>query len=352
MIALLLALGHPAVALTGADYVMVARNGVDAQVFDGLNAAHGTDKISLYNTLWGASINPNAFNIIAVVNDDRIISIRPYNTTGAVAIPQDSWVIAVNGIRLPLLSSAVVEDGLRVRPTDTCNGVGVPALVLHDLGATSTNFEAILDDLQADGYETITLAQLEDWMTGAGSLPTNPILLTFDDGYDSHFSFGVRELHDRGMSGVFFIITNRPGTNASYATWAEINTGLATYPGAAELGCHSHAAHDFHPSTTDGKYLHMTEVERAADLASCTSTLLAQTGITPTSIAWPFGDYDLALVEDAQAAGYTLIFTTQLGLNVPQNWDALGRMRRLGLNGATGEWSTVTTELARWYVCD
>lgn len=348
IVLMLLAIAHA----TGANYVMVAHNGIDAQVFDGLDVAHGTDKLSLYDHSWGATVNPNQFNILATVNDDRITAIRPYNTSGAVSIPGDGWVIAVNGTRLPLLSPSLyaVEDVLLVRPTDTCTGEGVPVIVFHDLGTTSTNFEAIVQDIDEAGYTTITQAELEDWMNGTGSLPAQPIMLTFDDGYDSHFAFGAEVLHDYGMVGTFFIITSRPGTSSTWATWTEIMNGYDTYPDAVELGCHSHAAHDMIGGTAE--YLTLTDLQRQADLAACASALETHTGDAPFTIAWPFGAYDESLVQDAKDEGFTLIMTTWSGLNTPDNSDGRGHVRRVGLNGATGAWSTAQAEIDRWYVCD
>jgi len=344
--ALLCALAH---ALVGSDYVLVSPNGIDAQTFDGLNAAHGADKLSLYNSSWGATINPNQFNILVRVNDDRVTFVRPYNTTGAVSIPADTWVIAASDTKLPVLSGYDVEDVLWVRPTDVCPSTnGVPVIVFHDLGATSTNFETTLDALDALDYTTITLEELSDCLNGVGSLPANPIVLTFDDGYDSHFAFGAQLLHEHGMVGTFFIITNRPGTTATWATWAEINAGLATYPDAVELACHSHAAHS-NPGGV-GLYMTMSDVERAADLTTCHDTLLAQTGVDTYAVAWPFGQYDEALVDTAESVGYSLIFTTKLGLNHQRNSDADGHVRRFGANVADA-WSDTETAIDRWHLC-
>lgn len=336
-------------ALTPTDYVLEARNGVDAQTFDTANTTNGTDQITLYDHAFGATLNPNQFRILVAVNDDRITAVRPYNTTGAFAIPQDGWVVAANGTALPYLANLAAEDSLLIRPREFCGSDGIPVLVWHDLGATSAEFETQLQAIETAGYTTITLAELGAFLHGEDpELPAHPIVLTFDDAYASQVDFAPGLLEAYGMIGTIFVITSRPGSPGGWATWAEIEEAAAAYPDSIEIGCHSHNAH----FQTGGvsRYLLMTEAQRIADLETCRDTLETHTGTTPTSIAWPFGSYDEALVDLAEDAGFDLAFTTWAGTNAPDNSDAGGHVRRFGINVATA-FSTVDAQIGRWYVC-
>jgi peptidoglycan/xylan/chitin deacetylase (PgdA/CDA1 family) len=333
---------------------MVARNGIDAQVFDGLDVAHGTDKLSLYDHSWGASVNPNQFNILVTENDDRITAVRPYGVTGAVSIPTDGFVVAANGTSLPYLSGLAVEDVLFIRPTDVCSPrtCGVPVAMFHDLGTDPANFEATLQAIDALGYTTLTQDELAYFLSGedcSEGLPENPIVLTFDDAYISHFDFAPGLLDAYGMVGTFFVITSYPGNVSWVASWSAINDAVTMYPDAVELGCHSNNAHVM--VGNQGKYLTMTETEREADLAACIDALELHTGISPTAIAWPFGAYDEDLVGLAEDAGFSLIFTTWPGLNHPGNSDAPGHLRRFGTNVAD-VWAGMETTIDRWHVCE
>lgn len=351
MLSLLVALSQAFAA--GTDFVMLSRNGIDAQVFDGLNAAHGTDLLSLYNSSWGTSINPNAFNILIRVNDDKVSFVRAYNSTGAVLIPANNWVIAANGVELPWLSGLAKEDHFFIRPTHTCESAShaVPVIMFHDLGTDGANFEATLQAIQSDGYQTITLEQFRDYLNGENPdlTESHPILLTFDDGYDSQFSFAPGLLDAYGMVGTIFVITSFPGNVSFAATWSEIETAVAQYPDAIQIGCHSHNAH----FQTNGvaRYLLMTEAERQADIATCISTIETHTGRTPIAMSWPFGSHDVALIGDAKDAGLELTMSTWPGLNHPKNSDPTGEVRRYGANVDTG-WLATKTEMDRWYVCE
>lgn len=53
-------------------------------------------------------------------------------------------------------------------------------------------------------FAIISASQLIDHVRGAARLPANPCLLTFDDGYQEHFTEVFPELYRRKISGAFF----------------------------------------------------------------------------------------------------------------------------------------------------
>lgn len=71
---------------------------------------------------------------------------------------------------------------------------------------TPEHFEEHLAVLERH-CNVITLAQLRAFLRGA-SLPTNPVLLTFDDGYLDNHDVVLPLLRRYGMSAVFFIATS------------------------------------------------------------------------------------------------------------------------------------------------
>jgi len=101
-------------------------------------------------------------------------------------------------------------------------------------------FQQHLDILKNNGYNTITLRDLyEHWEYGK-PVPTNPIILTFDDGYKSMYDFVMPELIKRDMVATFFIITdkfNHPG----YVNESMIQE---MHKNGMEIGSHSHSHGD------------------------------------------------------------------------------------------------------------
>ena len=65
---------------------------------------------------------------------------------------------------------------------------------------------ADLDYLKAQGYETVSIAQLVDYVDGAGTLPEKPVLLTFDDGQYNNYLYAYPLLKERGMCAVVSVI--------------------------------------------------------------------------------------------------------------------------------------------------
>jgi len=66
-------------------------------------------------------------------------------------------------------------------------------------------FEKQLITLKKNGYTTISLKELYDFMLLGTSLPENSIVLTFDDGYLDNWVFAYPLLKKYGMKGTVFI---------------------------------------------------------------------------------------------------------------------------------------------------
>ena len=55
-------------------------------------------------------------------------------------------------------------------------------------------------------YKIITMESLIEFAKNDKSLPENPCLLTFDDGYKDHYTYVFPELKKRGFQGSFFLL--------------------------------------------------------------------------------------------------------------------------------------------------
>lgn len=94
----------------------------------------------------------------------------------------------------------------------------------YGLTVTVPDFNAQLNWLQQQGYQSITMTELFDAFYDGKALPAKPVILTFDDGYADVYTNALPALlahHDRG---VFSIITGMIG--GRYVTWDQVR-GLA-----------------------------------------------------------------------------------------------------------------------------
>ncbi len=92
----------------------------------------------------------------------------------------------------------------------------------YGLTVTTTNFNAQLDWLQQQGYHSITQTELFDALYYGKVLPTHPMILTFDDGYEDVYTDALPALLTHHYRGVFYIITGMIGGN--YMTWNQVRT--------------------------------------------------------------------------------------------------------------------------------
>lgn len=90
------------------------------------------------------------------------------------------------------------------------------------LTVTTTNFNAQLTWLQQQGYHSITMTELFDTLYYGKALPTHPMILTFDDGYNDMYTDALPILLAHHYRGVFYIITGFTGGN--YMTWEQVKT--------------------------------------------------------------------------------------------------------------------------------
>jgi peptidoglycan/xylan/chitin deacetylase (PgdA/CDA1 family) len=72
-------------------------------------------------------------------------------------------------------------------------------------------------------------------LTG-GFLPANPVIITFDDGWDDIYNVAYPILREHGMRATFFISTNWIENLRSVVSWSQLEEMSA---GGMEFGSHS-----------------------------------------------------------------------------------------------------------------
>ncbi|SKA93153.1 Glycosyltransferase involved in cell wall bisynthesis [Paucidesulfovibrio gracilis DSM 16080] len=94
----------------------------------------------------------------------------------------------------------------------------IPIVCYHDISNAKGSlpphrFLEHLDAMADAGWKTLTARELYDAVTGSRPVPRRSVVLTFDDGHVSNALFAAPELEQRGMTGVFFAVTDfiQPG---------------------------------------------------------------------------------------------------------------------------------------------
>ena len=93
------------------------------------------------------------------------------------------------------------------------HAVAVPARGTRHLGnfVEPTEFTKQLDLLVELGYRTISFGDWLDHRMGLGELPAKPLIMTFDDGYQSFDTTAWPAMRARKMEATVFLVVNQIG---------------------------------------------------------------------------------------------------------------------------------------------
>lgn len=186
-------------------------------------------------------------------------------------------------------------------------------------------FKDQLDYLKRHGFSTITLSELYKHLAHKTPLPPNPVLLTFDDGYEDNCRVALPMLLARNMKATVFPIANWIGRENKWENfnhrptrtmnWDELRIWLAA---GMEIGSHTLE----HPFLTG-----CDETRLAQELVESKRILENKLGTNIEFLCYPYGCFDEKTLIMAQKAGYKgalAIFE-----NAPiwrQEWFALPRI--------------------------
>ncbi|TDD78248.1 polysaccharide deacetylase family protein [Flavobacterium caseinilyticum] len=183
------------------------------------------------------------------------------------------------------------------------------------------NFAQQMKALSDAGYHSILPKQLNDYLLYDVPLPSNPVMITFDDTREEQFSIGATEMKKYGFKGVFFIMTvsiNRPG----YMSREQIKT---LSDDGHVVGAHTW---DHHMVT---KY---SGDDWNTQLVKPKAKLEEIIGKPVTDFAYPFGLWNTAAIPEIKKSGYEMAYILATKRDAV---DPLYTIRRIIVSGT---WST------------
>ena len=202
--------------------------------------------------------------------------------------------------------------------------------------------------LKNNGYTPVSWQQVLDARAGRTALPDKPVLLTFDDGYESFYQTVYPLLKAYRYPAVLAVVTSWLNTPAD----GQINYGNQKLPrsyfitwqqaremsdsGLVEIASHSH---DLHHSITgnsfgslfaaalpgkyeNGRYETLQEYKARlkSDLTQSAQIIAQNTGRRPRILVWPYGQFNQTAVNIAREVGLDSDFTlSDRHLNQPSS---------------------------------
>lgn len=122
---------------------------------------------------------------------------------------------------LPLSAVSVARDSARQ------DAVIMPVIMYHTILnsrdgvyiVSEAQLENDLKELIARGYEFVFPSEVAEFVSGEGSLPEKPVMLTFDDGHYNNLYYGLPILEKYGAKANINIIAVSASTPRLRGTW-------------------------------------------------------------------------------------------------------------------------------------
>ncbi|MBN8617280.1 MAG: polysaccharide deacetylase family protein [Anaerolineae bacterium] len=249
------------------------------------------------------------------------------------------WISVLLCIGAVSYGDRVFAD-VEVRTTPVWDGtlrrIFVPILMYHyvselpedadevrtDLTVTPDMFRAHMRYLSEQGYETVSLYELNDALAYGKALPAKPVILTFDDGYIDHYTNVFPILEAQGYTGTFFIITSRADAqDPAYMTWEQISEMSGT---GMSMESHTKTHPDLRERSRDFLIY---------EILGSYESLKAFTGVSNHMFAYPVGRYDAMTLQIVGELPIWRAVTTQSG--ALQTTDNRLEMPRMRIHGTT-----------------
>lgn len=183
---------------------------------------------------------------------------------------------------------------------------------------TSSLFQNQLQSLLSKGYHFISLEEFKQYMEGA-TVPSNAVLVTFDDGYQSFYTAAYPILKSLRIPAVNFVITNdltNPLGSYIPSMSKEQISEMTHATNFIDIGCHTNNLHHKLPSNDAALVGRLdTESDDAykqriyKDTQACIGKLAGLTDAPLDTLAYPFGITSPAATEQVAKAGIRYAFT-------------------------------------------
>jgi peptidoglycan/xylan/chitin deacetylase (PgdA/CDA1 family) len=222
----------------------------------------------------------NRFNPIVISNDE-------IKKKQASKIPRQ--------LKLPIVMYHSIANFSAISPQDKNKSFA------RNFRIPPSVFAKQLDLLIKNNYNTITFKELEDYEAGLFEMPSNPIILTFDDGWSDQYNT-IIELKKRNLKGSFALITNlldKPDRLNDSQVKELISYGN-------ELTSHTVD----HPDLT-----RVSPEKLTKELLDSKDYLKSKFNYSVNTIVYPTGAHNQTVINESKKLGYKYGVTTKTFVN-------------------------------------
>lgn len=173
----------------------------------------------------------------------------------------------------------------------------------NDYTVSPTTLEADLKYLAAEGYETVVIQDLIDYVYLGEPLPDKPVILTFDDGHLNTMTYGLPLLQKYHAKAVVSVVgayveeavrQNDPNPQYAYLTWEDLKALRDS--GCFEIQNHSYNLHNnknvMGVKRKSGEVLATYQERLSSDVLKMQKALYEHSGINATAFTYPYGLFE------------------------------------------------------------
>ena len=178
---------------------------------------------------------------------------------------------------------------------------------------TAPEFRFQMHFLRRAGYHPIDLDTLESAMDGNAELPSRPVVLTFDDGYENLATNVDPILREFGWPYTVFLVSDRIGGRNEWVVDEGYEaTPLLSWEQIEEMAAGESARFEAHGCTHCNLAL-TNETKVREEITGCRSALADKLGRPMRHFCYPYGGYNDTVLKVISELNMGLCVTTDFG---------------------------------------
>jgi peptidoglycan/xylan/chitin deacetylase (PgdA/CDA1 family) len=212
--------------------------------------------------------------------------------------------------------------------------VSIPILIYHNLtydkskwdgyNVSPDKFRQELLYLKNLGYNTIDFGEYVNYIEGSRSLPDNPCIVTFDDGYLSNYEYAYPILKELGMKATISIIAEYMPEDFGFAgkpgrlTWEQAKEMYES--GLIDIQCHSYNLHNINGNIIGIMMIPKEKAEQyekrfKEDTLRAKKMIESKIGNKVSVYTYPYGVYNKTSEDIIKDLGFKVSLTTLDGIS-------------------------------------
>ncbi len=176
-------------------------------------------------------------------------------------------------------------------------------VIYSDLVVSAAAFDQQMAWLKHKGYTSVSLDRLGGYLEGKGDLPSKPVVITFDDGYQSVADHGKSILDQYGFTATIFLVPHALG---KHNLWDQ-HQSVPILPCMDRSTCQGllNAGWEIGSHSLTHQYLAKLDAGALQDEINGSKITLEQLfGRAVKNFCYPYGAWDINVRTAVKRAGY------------------------------------------------